>query len=203
MKVRKMKRLRILILALCVCLIAGVAETLNMVDAYGSEHSNHLICGDTTCTNVAHDMGEDAVTPVWTAWDGTGKIDYSDNNTAYVYLTQDVEGQYAGVNVNQGKTLYLCLNGHKIKRMSNNLTNNGIINISDSNKGGTLILCDCQNTGVITHDKNSENNTYNGAGVFVHGDSCKFIMYGGTISGNNGLNGTNGGGVYVTNGGYI
>ena len=35
MKVRKMKRLRILILALCVCLIAGVAETLNMVDAYG------------------------------------------------------------------------------------------------------------------------------------------------------------------------
>lgn len=204
MKVRKMKRLRILILALCVCLIAGVAETLNMVDAYGEDHNDsHCICGVSDCTKQGTEAeGHTADnTAKWTAWNGTDAIDYGTDNTAYVYLTQDVEGKYAGVNVNQGKTLYLCLNGHKIKRMSNNSTNNGIINISDSSNGGTLILCDCQNTGVITHDKNSENNTYNGAGVFVHGSSCKFIMYGGTISGNNGLNGTNGGGVYVTNGG--
>ena len=59
MKVKKMKRLRILILALCVCLIAGVAETLNMVDAYGvgedgttvTSHT-HCICGASYCNKT-------------------------------------------------------------------------------------------------------------------------------------------------------
>ena len=51
MKVRKMKRLRILILALCVCLIAGVAETLNMVDAYGEGEEGTTVSAHTHWLN--------------------------------------------------------------------------------------------------------------------------------------------------------
>ena len=208
MKVKKMKRLRILILALCVCLIAGVAETLNMVDAYGvgedgttvTSHT-HCICGASYCNKTGNPAeghtGDNSIE--WTAWDGTDAIDYGTDNTAYVYLTQNVEGKYAGVNVNQGKTLYLCLNGHKIVRNSND-SNASEATIVVYN-GANLILCDCKRTGNITHGESSNGEKYNGRGVRVgtsSRDKATFTMYGGTIS-NNHTRGYDGAGVELQN----
>ena len=62
-----------------------------------------------------------------------------------------------------------------------------------------VILTDCKNSGQITHDT-SNGTKYLGNGVSLH-QSCNFIMYGGSITGNNA--GT-GGGVYVSSDvGYI
>lgn len=204
MKVRKMKRLRILILALCVCLIAGVAETLNMVDAYGEDHSNHCICGEANCTDTGHSKST-----AWQKWEDVYNepkwgIKFENTNTMYVYLTQDVAMSHR-IDVEAGETLYLCLNGHKIVRNSNdsNAFEATIVVYNDAN----LILCDCKGTGNITHGT-SNGVKYNGRGVRVGTSSdgkATFTMYGGAISGNHagsagGIeNGRDGAGVELQN----
>ena len=190
MKVRKMKRLRILILALCVCLIAGVAETLNMVDAYGEGEEGttvtahtHCICGDTNCTDTGHNKPA-----AWQKWEDVYNeskwgIKFENTNTMYVYLTQDVAMSHC-IDVEAGETLYLCLNGHKIVRNSNDSSvfEATIVVYNDAN----LILCDCKGTGNITHGT-TNGVKYNGRGVRVgtsSGGKATFTMYGGKISDN-------------------
>ena len=190
MKVRKMKRLRILILTLCVCLIAGVAETLNMVDAYGEGEEGmtvtahtHCICGDTNCTDTGHNKPT-----AWQKWEDVYNeskwgIKFENTNTMYVYLTQDVAMGHC-IDVEAGETLYLCLNGHKIVRNSNDSSafEATIVVYNDAN----LILCDCKGTGNITHGT-TNGVKYNGRGVRVgtsSGGKATFTMYGGKISDN-------------------
>ena len=112
------------------------------------------------------------------------------NPVAYAYLENDITADnadklYPYLSIQQGRTLYLCLNGHTL-----NLGNNYIW---VGQAGATLYLCDCsaQKTGTVSGgsrgcvsvDDNSDNN-------------ATFNMYGGTLKGGNR---TTGGGVDVVN----
>ena len=138
----------------------------------GTEHRSHPICGAThkdigdhtgTCENVT-----------WTAWNGTDEIPYDADNTAYVYLTDNVTRD-ATLEVKANYTLYLCLDGHNITKS----TTGQIIQVGGNAK---FILCNCQSSGTITHSTDVK-----GKGVKVgsnNGADATFIMYGGEISGN-------------------
>ena len=137
---------------------------------HSGDHS-HPICG------AAHkDIGDHKGTceaVEWTAWDGTSEITYDSNNTAYVYLKDNVTLDDT-LNVKRGYTLYLCLNGYSITESGDD----EVINVLDS---ASLILCDCRGSGKITH---SDSVLGKGVRVGEGGDNAVFIMYGGTISGN-------------------
>lgn len=133
----------------------------------------HPICG------AAHkDIGDHTGTcgdVTWTPWDGTSAITYNSENTAYVYLTDNVEQN--ALTVARGNTLYLCLNGHSL---TGTKTGKNVIHVAS---GATLTLCDCseEQTGKITHGTNGDGLKYGGRGVTVEGT---FNMYGGSITGN-------------------
>ena len=94
------------------------------------------------------------------------------------YLTEDVTLDSAwSIKGTGGKQVrfVLCLNGYSIRLKDG--VNNHVINVG---KGGTLALCDCdgsgKNNGIITGSTNASGVYINKAGAFV--------MYGGSISGN-------------------
>ena len=151
---------RIISIALCLCALLCAAS----VRAEAADHTDHPICG-TTCNHT----GENHSTGVsWQAWDGKSEITYT-NNVAYIYLSQDVTLPDF-LTIANGKTLYLCLNGHNLK-----MSRNRVIDID----GGTFILCNCKDTGAITQaDNNSK-----GMGVGLSNNGT-FTMYGGSITGN-------------------
>ena len=183
----------LLTLTLCLCALLCMAVTASASEV--QEHS-HPICG-ATHTNIGDHTGP-CGDVTWTAWSGPAangdtNITYDSNNTAYIYLADNVTTKYS-IKVREGKTLYLCLNGKSITKSSadTNLTGNRAV--IDFTEGGSLILCDCQDTGSITHTEG-----VTGRGVNVGGrneGNGTFIMYGGAISGNNCVYG-DGGGVYV------
>ena len=183
----------LLTLTLCLCALLCMVVTASASEV--SVHS-HPVCGKTHT-----DIGDHTGTcgdVTWTAWNGSAangdtNITYDSNNTAYIYLADNVTTKYS-IKVREGKTLYLCLNGKSITKSSadTNLTGNRAV--IDFTEGGSLILCDCQDTGSITHTEG-----VTGRGVNVGGrneGNGTFIMYGGAISGNNCVYG-DGGGVYV------
>ena len=138
---------------------------------HSGDHS-HPICG------AAHkDIGDHKGTceaVEWTAWDGTSEITYDSNNTAYVYLKDNVT---RSVRIGENYTLYLCMNGKSLMS-SSTIQNNPVIRVDDNAK---FILCNCQNGGTITH---SDSVPGKGVRVGAGGSNAVFIMYGGTISGN-------------------
>ncbi len=138
---------------------------------HSGDHS-HPICG------AAHkDIGDHKGTceaVEWIEWDGTSEITYDSNNTAYVYLTDNVT---RSVRIGENYTLYLCMNGKSLMS-SSTIQNNPVIRVDDNAK---FILCNCQNGGTITH---SDSVPGKGVRVGAGGSNAVFIMYGGTISGN-------------------
>ena len=179
----------LLTLTLCLCALLCTVVTASASEVSG--HS-HPVCGKTH-TDIGDHTGtcEDVT---WTAWDGTSEITYdSETKTAYIYLADNVTTEYS-IEVREGKTLYLCLNGKSITKSSEDTNLTGNRSVIDFTEGGSLILCDCQDTGSITHTEG-----VTGRGVNVGGrneGNGTFIMYGGAISGNNCVYGE-GGGVYV------
>lgn len=172
---------RIISIALCLCaLLCAASVRAEAADA----HTNHLVCGGTTGTTCTHAGDKHTSNVPWTAWNGTTAIDndfFSDSNTKYIYLSQDVEisDNWTNTKVPEGKTLYLCLNGHSLTRKASNYT----IYVE-----GTLVLCDCngskQGKGAISHGK--EDGSFCGTeGVYVM-KNATFTMYGGKICNNNG-----------------
>ena len=188
MKVKKMKRLRILILALCVCLIAGVAETLNMVDAYGEGEEGttvtshtHYICGDADCNRTTTEHSNVNFGNVLTS---NGNNELLCNGTKVTpndryYYTLDGGNYYLQGNVTISKTIKvtgtvnLCLNGNTLTR-----NNGSCIYIEEE---AVLNICDCGENGEITNG-NSDSNT-----ISVGEQNCKYSdktlnLYGGKIS---------------------
>lgn len=188
MKVRKGVFGAVLLLCATLC-------TTNVTALADDGTHTHPICG-TTHTDIGDHTGECADV-VWTAWDGTSDIDYGDDNTAYVYLSGNAERseQFA---VKDGKTLYLCLNGYSITRTTDSTDAfDAVIRVYGD---AQLVLCDCKGSGTITHSVD----VY-GRGVRL-GDSSStgdFIMYGGKITNNHVIKGSNneGGGVNMHTGG--
>ena len=162
-----------------------------------NDHS-HCYCGGSV-TAGDHTSHSDVT---YTAWDGTSSITYT-NNTAYVYLTGNAT--LSGHLTVDGKTLYLCLNGKT-------LASNGTAKIQVKN-GGRLVLCDCRGGGTF---KGATQSVWGGACIYLYTSTldmfggkltggkvtgkggggaialddqqCIFNMYGGEISGNNGMN---------------
>ena len=171
---------RIISIVLCLCALLCAAS----VRAEAADEHSHPICG------ASHkDVGDHTSAPcsnvTWQAWDGTDTIGndfFKDSNTKYLYLSRDVEmsDKWTDTIVPEGKTLYLCLNGHSLTRKASGYT----INVY-----GTLVLCDCdgsrQGKGVISHGKKDDGSLYGTEGIYVI-DNAVFKMYGGKISGNNG-----------------
>ena len=163
----------------------------------------HCVCGDAKCAKTAD--GHESVT--WQPWDGAdGTLSYNDDNTAYVYLTQDVTRSDT-FTVAEGKTLYLCLNGQGITGPDGK----DVIAVAS---GASLAITDCGATGTIAHAENATGRGINNNGVLtlwngsiagnsadrgggVNNDGGTFTMHGGRITGNNARSG---GGVYVASG---
>ena len=182
---------RIISIVLCLCALLCAASV--RADAE-TAHTNHPVCG-TTCN---HKTGTHITnTPTWTAWNGTTTINndfFSDSNTKYLYLSRDVEmsGKWTNIYVPENKTLYLCLNGHSLKSAAT-------YTISVS---GTLVLCDCNGSGQVSHGKKDDGSLYGADGIYVV-DNAIFTMYGGTISNNDGSGVLVSGGTFTMYGGEI
>ena len=160
-----------------------------------NDHS-HCCCGGSV-TAGDHTSHSDVT---YQPWNGTSSITYT-NNTAYVYLTGNAT--LSGHLTVDGKTLYLCLSGKT-------LASNGTAKIQVKN-GGRLVLCDCRGGGTF---KGATQSVWGGACIYLYTSTldmfggkltggkvtgkggggaialddqqCKFNMYGGEISGNNG-----------------
>lgn len=191
----------LLTLTLCLCALLCMVVTASASEVQG--HANHFSCGVAGCQN--NDHGHTQVTE-WTAWNGPDangdtNITYDSNNTAYIYLDDNVQISDA-LTIPQGYTLYLCLNGKTISYNGEGIINNnggGLIYIN-----GAATICDCENTGCIKYEKTQEyiqistihswgtlnlyggtisrmNTNNNGYAIRTRSGS-KLNMYGGTVS---------------------
>lgn len=191
----------LLTLTLCLCALLCMVVTASASEVQGH---NHPICG-ATHTNIGDHTGP-CGDVTWTAWSGPAangdtNITYDSNNTAYIYLTGNVEMSKA-LTIPQGYTLYLCLNGKTISYNGEGIIYNnggGLIYIN-----GAATICDCENTGCIKYEKTQEyiqistihswgtlnlyggtisrmNTNNNGYAIRTRSGS-KLNMYGGTVS---------------------
>lgn len=165
---------RILSIALSIVMLVGLLPTTaGAMPAPAPAHTAHYSCGVTDC-NADHNgdaegEGHSEVTD-WTSWAG-GTISYTDD-TASVYLSRDDVKLTSTLQVESGKTLYLCLNG---KTLSFENDDNNVIKV---NSGGTLYLCNCSDKGKITSST--------GYASLIYNLGTAYIMSG-TVEGSNGL----------------
>ena len=198
-----------LALALCLTLLPAAAFA-NGEPETPTPHT-HYLCGNAeACSHVGGHNETDKTT--------FATAIRQDNNTGKVYVGRDpVDLPYQCV-LSNGGTYYLdsdlvlkgppnaqfgciqidgnvalCLNGHTITIIDDRDAFD-IRRFAESNPP-TLTLTDCKNSGQITHDS-----SFLGNGVSIH-QSCNFIMYGGSITGNTTTGGENttwrSGGVWV------
>ena len=160
---------------LCATMTALTAEQ-------AGEHTDHPICGNANCTESGHQLSNGA------SWTAISTVEDLTNISAkgYYYLTASVEltKQWTPAN-----GVVLCLNGNSITAKDDF----DVIRVATYND--TFTLCNCKNTGSITH---ANGNT--GRGVLVGGT---FNMYGGSITGNSysaDTGSSDGGGVSVSYG---
>ena len=188
---------RLLAIPIAASLVMGLLPAPAL--AADTTHS-HPICGKDH-TDIGDHRGTcEAV--AWTAWNGTDEITYdADTKTAYVYLTSNAtRDDY--LDIKAGYTLYLCLNGRELKSsVTSSDAYQGMSQVINVDNNAKFILCDCKDSGTITHSTGAK-----GKGVRVGGSSnaaAIFSMYGGTISGNHAdaqCWGSGGAGVEIQNG---
>ena len=121
------------------------------------------------------------VLPQGATWTGINSLD-NNLRAGYYYLTDNVELTETWTPQNN---VVLCLNGKAVTMNADE----DVILVDDNNH---FTLCDCKDTGIVTHGTKLDGTTkYSGGGVDVTGI---FTMYGGTICNNNSAYG---GGVYI------
>ena len=110
-------------------------------------------------------------------WTGINDLSEIDTKTKgyYYYLKDNVTIQSVW---KCPSGVALCLNGHSITRNITTPYDNSNDAVICNNRGGTFVLTDCKENGVIKHE--GENS---GEGVYNEG---MFYIYNGIISGNNG-----------------
>ena len=202
-----------LALALCLTLLPAAAFA-NGEPETPTPHT-HYLCGNAEACSHVGGHNEDSKTTFATAitqdengyvWvgDGTQEQPYQcvlSEGTYYLATDLVLKGppnlkKFGCICIDSDVTL--CLNGHTIT----------IIDDRDAfdirkymeNNPPTLTLTDCKNSGQITHGTTTGGTKYLGNGVSLH-QSCNFIMYGGSITGNTTTGGENttwrSGGVWV------
>ena len=102
---------RIVSILLCCVMLVGLLPTTAL--AAESQTHTHCICGGNT--DVGNHTSHTDVT--YQPWDGTSAIDYGDDNTAYVYLTDNVTIK-SNLEIKGGKTLYSNCSGVQDRRSS-------------------------------------------------------------------------------------
>ena len=198
-----------LFLALALCLTLLPAAAFANGEPETSTPHTHYLCGNgETCSHVGGHNETDKTTfataitqdengYVWVG-DGTQEQPYQcvlSEGTYYLATDLALEApsntQFGSIQIMENVTL--CLNGHTITVKANREAFK--ITKSVDTPSPTLTLTDCQGGGKITHDS-----SFLGNGVNLS-ENCNFIMYGGSITGNNTSGGENttwrSGGVWV------
>lgn len=191
------KRGSSLFLALALCLTLLSAAAFASGESETSTPHTHYLCGNEEACSHVGGHNETDKTTFATA--------ITQNNDGYVWVGDGTQNQPYQCALSEG-TYYLdsdlvlkgpstlkkvgciyidsdvtlCLNGHTITIIDDR----DAFDIRRSVEGNppTLTLTDCKNSGQITHGA-SNGNKYLGNGVSLH-QSCNFIMYGGSITGN-------------------
>ncbi len=161
---------------------AKVAANNKAVAVQAAEHK-HCFCGGSV--NAGDHASHEGVTyTACTKANYLRQIFWNENvDVAYAYLENDMTLDY-NLSIQEGKTLYLCLNGHTL--------NLGEYTILVGSYGAKLYLCDCsaQKTGTV-----SGGGSKGCVSVFDAADyKATFNMYGGTLRDGNR---SSGGGVDV------
>ena len=168
--------------------ILAIISVLVLPVYAADEHKAHCICGDARCNGKKASHKQDTkgfvdiekYTTLWQAWDGTTEIEYDHNRKAYIYLSKDVtltESLYVGKDLDPyapRKTLYLCLNGHKLT------SSNNAEPIVDSYVAN-FVLCDCTENGYIGERKNAGMAAVLCRGMNANVERSVFYMFGGSI----------------------
>ena len=145
----------------------AISEAMNAPMTVAEGEHTHFLCGKDTCNEVGGHTETDKV--IFTAWNDESKLPETEGN---YYLMNNVTLSEPWIPVNG---VVLCLNGHTITVEAKD---SGII----VGNGKTFTLCDCKDSGKITHGTDSNGEKYDGRGVDV--SQGTFNMYGGSITGN-------------------
>ena len=200
-----------LLMALALCLTLLPAAAFANGEPETSTLHTHYLCGNAEACSYVGDHNETDKTIFATAirQDDNGKVwvggepeelpyqcVLSNGGTYYLDSNLVLKGPSA---LNKVGCIYidsdvtLCLNGHTITIIDDRDAFD--IRKSMESDPPTLTLTDCKNSGQITHGTTAGGVKYLGNGVSLH-QSCDFIMYGGSITGNHN---SDGGGVWVEN----
>ena len=197
-----------LFLALALCLTLLPAAAFANGESETSTLHTHYLCGNgQACSHVGgHNETDKTTFATAIRQDDNGKVWVGGEPEELPYQCALSKGTYyldsdlvlkGPSALNKVGCIYidsdvtLCLNGHTITIIDDRDAFD--IRKSVESNPPTLTLTDCKNSGQITHGTTTGGTKYLGNGVSLH-QSCNFIMYGGSITGNNA---GNGGGVYV------
>ncbi len=178
------KRLLSVLLLVCMVLTllptAALAGDMHEHEALPAAAHTHCYCGGSV--NAGDHTSHEDVT--YTAYNNASSLKQilKSDDVIYAYLTNNIT--LDRLYLPEGKTLYLCLNGHRITFDEYQVT---------LNNNTTLYLCDCstEKTGTISRSAGKT------SCVLVSGENATFNMYSGTLR--NG-NRSYGGGVNVSAG---
>ena len=175
-----------LFLALALCLTLLPAAAFANGESETSTLHTHYLCGNGEACSHVGDHNEDSTTTFATAIKQT--------ESGYVYVGDGTQAQPNQCALSKGtyyldsdlilehpitiaEDITLCLSGNSITINADENAFEVIYTLSTT--GSTFTLTDCMDSGQITHDS-----SFLGNGVSLH-QSCDFIMYGGSITGNN------------------
>ena len=192
------------------------------VAVQAGEHTDHALCLHTSTCSCPEDAKSDAFTDakaltcktkstedgeLYYLYIGEGKdeaeVDYNLGFRFFIlpegnyYLAENVTLPYA-IQIPKNAKVNLCLNGYSITKTTAT-SSPGFEGVITIDSGAIFSLCDCKNSGKITHESGKFGRGVKGGNLGV----ATFNMYGGEISGNNaGISddGQDGAGVYMQNG---
>ena len=179
------KRLLSVLLLVCMVLTllptAALAGDMHEHEALPAAAHTHCFCGGSV--NAGDHTSHEDVT--YTAYNNASSLKQilKSDDVIYAYLTNNIT--LDRLYLPEGKTLYLCLNGHRITFDEYQVT---------LNNNTTLYLCDCstEKTGTISRSGGKT------CCVLVSGVNATFNMYGGTLRDGNSTG--HGGGVKLEKG---
>ena len=174
-----------LFLALALCLTLLPAAAFASGESETSAPHTHYLCGNGEACSYVGGHNETDKTTFATAikQDNNGKVWVGGEPEEQSYQCALSEGTYYLATdlvlehpITIAEDITLCLSGNSITINANENAFEVIDTISTT--GSTFTLTDCKNSGKITHGA-----SFLGNGVSLH-QSCNFIMYGGSITGN-------------------
>ena len=196
-----------LFLALALCLTLLPAAAFANGEPETSTLHTHYLCGNgQACSHVGGHNETDKTTfatAIRQDNDGYVRVGNEKQDAAY-WCTLSKGTYYLATNlilehpITIAEDITLCLSGNSITINADENAFEVIYTLSTT--GSTFTLTDCMNSGQITHGTTTGGVKYLGNGVSLH-QSCNFIMYGGSITGNTTSGGENttwrSGGVWV------